>query len=209
MASYADSESLFIDTLSGIETMKSFGTEPFNQAVTSAKYSNFQEKTLQLGRVSISFNLFVELFGSAFIVALLGRATYSVFAGSVSSGSLIAILQMVTILMASATNIAITNIQLQEAKVAFERMYEFASLQPDNLDAKTTMDAGPTVLSFRKLELSNIGFRHIGTPSLLNNVNLVLERGDWVSIIGEVFYEHSSSLFWIESLFFRRIGTGK
>jgi ATP-binding cassette, subfamily C, bacteriocin exporter len=44
---------------------------------------------------------------------------------------MMAIISIASGMIGSVGRLATTNIQLQEAKVAFERMYEFASLSPE------------------------------------------------------------------------------
>ena len=59
-------------------------------------------------------------------------------------GEMMAILSIAVGMVGAIARLATTNIQLQEAKVAFDRMYEFAALKPeaDNISESTKMGGG-------------------------------------------------------------------
>lgn len=65
------------------------------------------------------------------IVVLLGTGSLFVFSQKMTIGSLIAILSITTTIFPSIASLAFANISLQGAKVAFDRMFEFTSLEPE------------------------------------------------------------------------------
>jgi ABC-type multidrug transport system fused ATPase/permease subunit len=81
-------------------------------------------------------------------------------------------------LMASTSNLALVNIEIQEAKVAFNRMYEFTSIKEEN--------KGSTPLSgFNSLEIKNLSFRFAGRKELFKNINISVNKNKCIAIVGE------------------------
>ncbi len=62
-------------------------------------------------------------------------------------GEMMAILSIAVGMVGAIARLATTNIQLQEAKVAFDRMYEFAALKPEenNTSESTKIGEGEIV----------------------------------------------------------------
>ncbi len=98
-------------------------------------YGFFQDRDLPIGQNRNHFNFFAETIGVLLLLMVLGWASYLVISKIIMVGVLVAILQMASQLIPSIRELVLTNIRLQEARVAFERMYEFTSLEPE-YDAK-------------------------------------------------------------------------
>lgn len=89
-----------------------------------------------------------------------------------------AIIGISSSLLSSITNLALASIPIQEARVAFDRMFEYSSLQKELTD-------GETMEELNSIEIKNIDFRFNGRSRLLNNVSLHLEKGKIVCLLGE------------------------
>jgi ATP-binding cassette, subfamily C, bacteriocin exporter len=103
------------------------------------------------------------------------------------------------VLMQSVITVALTNIQVQEAAVALDRLYEFTLLEPEFMPPVTTdADTFATPLkvvdregggtapeTFRQLIVDRLGFRFPGRKLLLQEVSLELRRGEIVVVAGE------------------------
>jgi ATP-binding cassette, subfamily C, bacteriocin exporter len=97
---------------------------------------------------------------------------------------MMAIISIASGMIGSVGRLATTNIQLQEAKVAFERMYEFASLSPEirQNNIKIVQKWG----GVNSLNISNLAFRFAGRSQLLKSVSLSVKKGKMVALLGEV-----------------------
>jgi ATP-binding cassette, subfamily C, bacteriocin exporter len=183
MASFARNESNYVDTIQGAGVIKSMNKEPFFIHSTRRVYDFFQEKIFALGTLKTRFNLITELTGTVIILAVIGVSSFLVLDGDLKLGGMMAVLQMSGILIPAAGRLAMTNIQLQEAKVAFDRMYEFTSMQPE-YDKES--DSGRIVLeSLEELEVKSIAFRFPGRKALLEDVSFRVCRGEMIAIVGE------------------------
>ncbi|MFY9153125.1 MAG: ABC transporter ATP-binding protein [Prolixibacteraceae bacterium] len=76
------------------------------------------------------------------------------------------------------------NIQVQEAKVAFERMYEFSAADPEY----QIQDPGSKLQaqSFETLELRSLNFRFPGKGLLLKDINMLFGKGQITTLFGEI-----------------------
>lgn len=183
MSAYAMNESNFINTMQGTETIKVTNNQNMFTNITKTLYGFFQKRLYDLSMVGLKYNALSEFISTIFIVAIICGASYFVLVGVLTAGSIMAIIQMVSMLMSSASRLAMTNIQLQEAKVAFDRMNEFTDLESE---FDTEIDSlKENVESFEKLEVQDLSFRFAGRKPLLNNVSFEIEKGEMIAILGE------------------------
>ena len=183
MAAYAMNESNFINTMQGAETIKVSNKQALFTDITKTIYGLFQKRIFDLGNIGLRFSISTEMVGTIFIVGIILGSSVLVLRGALTAGSIMAIIQMVATLMGSAGRLAMTNIQLQEAKVAFERMNEFTAIQPEYEQGTDREKAA--ISDFEELKASNISFRFAGRKQLLKNVSFSVRRGEMIAIIGE------------------------
>jgi ATP-binding cassette subfamily B protein len=178
MQSYARNESNYIDTIKGIETIKNNNKELFFSNETNNIYKIFQTSIYDLSRLGLNYATINQIISNIFIIATLGYSINLVLNNILTAGVIIAILQLVAILMSSTSNLALVNIEIQEAKVAFNRMYEFTSIKEEN--------KGNIPLSkFNSLEIKNLSFRFAGRKELFKNINISVNKNKCIAIVGE------------------------
>lgn len=183
MTTYAANESNYVDTIQGVGVIKLHGKENFFSSVTHTFYRLFQDAALKLGKIAIRYQFWTQATSVLFVVGIILWSAVKVLAATMTAGELIAVLQMVGMLMASAATLAGANIQLQEARVAFDRMYEFTSI-PSEKEREAHQPQSITD-SFEELRVENLRFRFPGRPLLLDGINFRLRRGEWITIMGE------------------------
>ena len=180
MAASAQSESNYVDTIQGIDVIKATNREPFFGAVTNAIYGRFQERVYGLVGLSLRVNLAAELISALLIAGLIAITSVLVVQKSLQLGEMMAILTTVGSILPAVASLAMTNIQLQEANVAFERMYEYAHLTPEHAD-----NVPEQAFTFESLEVRDLTFRFPGRALLLQAVSLLIRRGEMVVLLGE------------------------
>lgn len=187
MSAHALNEGNYVDTIQGIDTIKVNNKEGFFASITKQVYGYFQDKTYALMSVGIRFNLIAQIIGAILIVIILTWCSILVLDGRLTLGVLVAIIQISNLIIPAAWRIGLPNIQLQEARVAFERMYEFTSLKPE-YEEKRSSDpksdqARPDII--RRLDMENLTFRFTGQPLLFENVSLTMNRGEVATLLGD------------------------
>lgn len=102
-------------------------------------------------------------------------------AGTLKVGELMAILSVTSTIIPAVIRISTANIPLQEAKIAFERMYEFASLPQE----KRIFSGNTLSEHIQTLSAKNLSFRFPGRKPLFQNISFEVERGEILEIEGE------------------------
>lgn len=184
MAASAHTESSYVDTIQGIDVIKITNRELFFGQVTKAVYGRFQEQVYHLGRLGLRFNLTAEIISAVLIAGLLAVTSVLVVQKSLQLGEMMAILTLTGSILPAVASLALTNIQLQEANVAFERMYEYAHLTPEHPPTDTPPAPGPA-FAFESLAIRDLSFRFPGRPLLLENIALTIRKGELVVLLGE------------------------
>ncbi|SHG10554.1 ABC transporter [Flavobacterium segetis] len=89
-----------------------------------------------------------------------------------------AILGIVGSLLPSIANLALISIPINEAKIAFNRMFEFTSIEKEK-------EEGVSIDEIKSVSLTNLSFRFAGRSELFSNVNIKIEKGKLTAIVGE------------------------
>ena len=182
MEAYSLNESNYIDTISGIGTIKATGREPVFQQATRQVYQFFQQRAYDMGRFGITYGLFSGGIGLVVNLGITGLTAWQVMQGRMQLGELVALMTMASNVIPSVNTLVGTVIALQEARVAFDRMYEFTNQPPEISENYQPTDNN---LSFQELTVHNIGFRFPGRKPLLKNVSFSVRKGEMIALLGE------------------------
>lgn len=175
---YAFSESNFISSMQGIATIKNNNKQSIFQKVNQLIYGNYQEKTFDLGKINIRLSVYSGLFSVLFLVGIIVYTSIQVYHSQMQLGELMAILGIAGSLLPSVASLALISIPINEAKVAFNRMYEFASMKKEEQGVSA-------ITSFENLKIKNLSFRFAGRSQLLKDINLEINKNTCVAIVGE------------------------
>jgi ATP-binding cassette subfamily B protein len=186
MKNYANSESQFVDAISGISDIKVANKESFFSKVGTIIYSSFQEKNYDLGLLGNRYGFWNEIINAGLLIGILILSTLSVLNNTIKIGEMMAIITIGSGMIGSVGRLVTTNIQLQEAKVAFERMFEFSSMSPEKTSYDVENSVSGTKMTVNSIDIKNLAFRFPGKSQLLTNVNVTLNKGHFVALIGEV-----------------------
>ena len=178
MQSYAYSESNYISTMQGISEIKNFNKQPVFKKLNALIYGNFQDKIFDLGKINIRLSLLSGILSVLFLISILSYTSFKVYSNSLTLGELMAILGIAGSLLPSITNLALIAIPINEAKIAFNRMFEFASIEKEVVNETK-------IKTFRSIQIQDLSFRFTGRKQLLKNINLEISKGEFVAIVGE------------------------
>jgi len=184
MASYSANESNYIDTIQGISIIKSTNKQPIFAARISNFFSQFQNSSITLGKTGNRFTLVIETLATIIIIAIMAQTAYFTLHKQLKVGEMMAILSIGIGLIPSSTRLMLTNLQIQEAKVAYNRMYEFAAIEPEEMNV-ALKENNEWNSQFEKLEIKNLSFRFAGRRQLFNHINFQVNKGEITALIGE------------------------
>ncbi|RZL61964.1 MAG: ABC transporter ATP-binding protein, partial [Pedobacter sp.] len=184
MAAYSANESNYIDTIQGVAVIKSSNKENIFGSKIGTLFSQFQSSSINLGKTGNQFNLIVEVSATMIILTIMAETAYFTLEKVLKIGEMMAILSIGIGIIPSCTRLMLTNLQIQEAKVAYNRMYEFAAIEPEDNNVSLVGEKEWNQL-FKKLEIKNLSFRFAGKRQLLKDINLTLKKGEIIALIGE------------------------
>ena len=178
MQSYALVESHYINTFQGITDIKIGNKQGVFSKVNKTIFLSSQEKAFQLGKVNIKLSWISGAISVIFLVSILVYNAIQVLNGTLLLGELMAILSMVGSLLPSVLNLALISIPINEAKVAFARMYNFTAIPPEQ-------EEGENINTIDRITLENVSFRFIGRKPILYHLSLQINKGEIVAVVGE------------------------
>ena len=183
MSAYAQSESNFINTIQGVSAIKNFNRQDVFSELNRHIYGVFQNKIYSLGSVNIALMWKSGLVAVGISMLVLTIGSTFVFNQVLSLGRLMAVLSISASLLPSISAIAMAAIPFNEAKVAFDRMFEFLGLKTEEELSNTVIHEH--LQAFQSLNINNVSFRFPGRPQLLQNITMDIRKGEFVSIAGE------------------------
>ncbi|GMQ31338.1 peptidase domain-containing ABC transporter [Algoriphagus confluentis] len=183
MAAHALNETQYIDGLTGIPVLRSFGKEAeFGNRIDQV-YTYYQDKGYGLAILGNNFSFFTQVIVAVFTGLLFGIGVYLVFEENLLLGELMSLIQVGSSIIPAVAGLVVANIQLQEAKVAFDRMHEVAGLpvEEGNEKAKSTLTPTPTLLT-----VQNLSFRYPGRSQILKGVSFELQPRESLGLFAPV-----------------------
>ena len=180
MGSYAMSESGFINTIQGITDVKSYSVQDSFLKLNEVLYSAFQGKVFALGHTQIGIGVWAGISSTIIQVGLIALCSAFVFYSSMTIGELMAVIGITGTLFPALASLALVMIPINEAKVAFDRMYEIVDAPED----EAGFDEGP-VLPAMYLDVKGLSFRFVGRRLIFSNVSHRFNSGTITSIVGE------------------------
>ncbi|MDN4164542.1 peptidase domain-containing ABC transporter [Cytophagales bacterium LB-30] len=191
MQAYAHNESNYIDTIQGVDVIKITGKQQTYSERTKAIYGKLQDETFSLGKIGLRYGLLAESIGVVLTIGVLLLMSQFVLNGDYKVGELVAVIGISGGIVPSLARLSMVNVQLQEAKVAFDRMYEFIKIKPEATEAEHKKE---NRIRFQSLEVKNISFRFAGRSLLLKNVSFELNKGEIITLLGESGMGKSTTL---------------
>lgn len=178
MQGYALNESNYIASMQGIATIKNNNRQAIFEKVNESVFGNFQEKIFNLGKINIQLSWQSGLSSVFFLIGILIYTSIAVFHKEMKLGELMAVLGISGSLLPSIANLAMISIPINEAKIAFNRMFEFASIEKEK-------ESGIAITTLESIKINNLSFRFAGRSELFSNINIEIEKGKLVAIVGK------------------------
>jgi ABC-type multidrug transport system fused ATPase/permease subunit len=177
----ADMNSILSDTIGGIRVVQIFGQEECEAKKFRAKTGEFQEAGLATQTLQAIFYPSVQLsFGIGQVIVWLwgGRAVLN---GELSAGALVMFSGYVSQFYAPVQSLAQTANLFANTAASAERIYEVLDTNPD---IRSEPEAKPLPEMAGAIELSNVSFGYDSSEPALENINLRVEPGEMIGLVG-------------------------
>jgi ATP-binding cassette subfamily B protein len=179
MVGFAESQSNYVDTLSGIEVIKNHGLSDIFNHQNLTIYERFQDKVLKMSKLSLKINLVTGFLGTFYLVIIILNASSRVMNDNFSIGQLVAVFTVASGIIPLTAHLTFMMVSFKEAEIAFNRMFELVHYKGTRKNGLKTID------SFQHLTLERISFRYPGRSLLLHDFSLQVRKGKITALIGE------------------------
>jgi ATP-binding cassette subfamily B protein len=171
-----------VEDISGVDTIKAFGLEQTRTEEAESRLWRVVQSGFSLQKLGISMGTAGAFVTGIAGIVILWYGGHRVMAGALTIGELMFFSTLLGYLLQPLQSLTSVNVQLQEALVAIDRLYQVMDLdteQPgDRANAEFT---GPS----RGIQLDNVCFRYGCRDHVLKKVSLAIPAGKTVAIVGE------------------------
>ncbi len=166
------------ESLSMIELVKQFSRNNFNIIKYLSKANLSFRSNIKLGKLSFTNDLVIGFIGGLSPIVIISYGGYEIINDRLTIGSLIAFNSFVGYIFGPTNRLININVQLQKALVALERINELFNLSEQKEDLSYKVD------SISCLEIKNLNFSYDGNKNILKDLNLNINSGEKVGIVG-------------------------
>lgn len=174
----SDATSIMSESISGIETIKGFGVEDrFKDKFFfhSAKYTESQIKFTKFGVLPVPVS---DLFGALAVIAVVLVGALEIKSGNLSYESFATFLTTIFFMSQPIAVLGSQFVLMQRAVVALERIEKLLSLEDEE------KGRGESDLENGSILFESVWFSYDGKNYVLKDINLRIEDGETVAIIG-------------------------
>ncbi|MES2207956.1 MAG: type I secretion system permease/ATPase [Pseudomonadota bacterium] len=176
----AENQSFLVETLNGIDTVKSMAVEPewarqWDRQL--AVYVQASFKTTVLASIASSG---IEIISKAVSIAIMWMGAYSVINGELSIGALIAFNMLSTQVSAPILRIAQLLTEFQQISISMERLGDILNTRTELSDNRPNL---PKIVG--KIHFNDVTFRYKpDLPPVLSGLNIAINAGETIGIVG-------------------------
>ena len=183
MEDNAQLTSYLVESLNGIQTIKSYNGEKNVRIDTEFKFIKLLKSILKLahiGNAQEGLKLLVESIGG---VVILWVGAYNVLKGNMTIGSLVSFNALLVYFLDPIKNLINLQPQMQTAVVASDRLGEILDLELEK-DEKEANKVAPLSLQ-GDIIIDNVSFRYGTRRLVLEDFSMFIPHGQRIAIVGE------------------------
>lgn len=183
MESNAQLTSYMVESLNGVQTIKSYNAEQKVKLEAETKFIHLLRSIFSLtltSNIQSSLVNFVEITGGTII---LWAGAYSVIKGNMTMGQLITYHSLLAYFLDPMKNLINLQPQMQTAIVASDRLGEILELELERTE-KETRKAAPADLK-GDIIFDNITFRYGTRAPVITDLSIHINQGEKIALVGE------------------------
>jgi ATP-binding cassette subfamily B protein len=171
------------ETFAGISVIKSFVKEWWFIKKFADSNDDYQKANMELVRLFGFFFPFITFLSGLTVLVMLGIGGLRVINGLMTPGSLVAMFRYLSMLIWPLMGAGFMVNMIQRGAVSLGRINEVLNIEPSIRDSENTSTA-ESAEGVPALELSNLEFSYGEGEPVLKGINLKIERGEWLGIMG-------------------------
>ncbi len=183
MEDNAQLTSYLVESLNGIETVKSFNAERKTTLQTETKFVKLLRSVFKGGWISNLSGSLTSTTASIGGIAILWVGAYQVIDGKMSVGQLLTFNSLLAYFLDPIKNLIDLQPMMQTAIVASDRLGEILDLELEK-DDNEHKKLNPSNLK-GNIEFKNLDFRYGTRQLVLKGINLTIKQGEKIALVGE------------------------
>jgi len=173
------------ETFAGISVVKSFVKEWWFIKKFADSNDDYRKANMELVRLFGFFFPFVSFLSGLTILIMLAVGGLRVINGLMTPGSLVAMFRYLTMLIWPLMGAGFMVNMIQRGAASLGRINEILNTEPSIKNNLTTNQHEPTRTKENVIEISNLEFSYNNENKVLEEINLKVERGQWLGIMGK------------------------
>jgi ATP-binding cassette subfamily B protein len=170
-----------VEDVSGVETIKAYGAERFRMEEGEHRLVRLVQSLFSLQKLSISTTACGGLVSGLAGMVILWYGGHRVIGGALTIGELMFFYTLLGYMLDPLQRLATVDLQIQDALVAVDRLFQVMDLETESSGKQKAAFEGVG----EAIELRNVGFRYGCRDNVLKEMNLRIESGQTVAIVGE------------------------
>jgi ATP-binding cassette, subfamily C, bacteriocin exporter len=170
-----------VEDVSGVETIKAYGAERARMEEGEHRLVGLVQSLFSLQKLSISMTAVGGLVSGLAGIVILWYGGHRVISGALTIGELMFFYTLLGYMLEPLERLAGVNLQIQDALVAVDRLYQVMDIEAESLDDRKAAFQGVG----EALELRGVSFRYGCRANVLEEVDLRIPAGATVAIVGE------------------------
>ena len=177
----AEIQSYLFETLNGATIIKNFNSTEFI-------LNEYEKRTMQsittnwkLNKYGITHGLISNIISTLNTIIIFWIGSASIINGTISCGMLIAFNSLLSYFTNPILNVVNLQNQMQEAFIAAQRVGEILELEPENKLTEQTLTIDKII---GNIKFTNVNFAYGSRKPIYQNLNLTINAGQWVGIVG-------------------------
>ncbi len=166
------------ESFSGIRTIKAYVREPFQEQLITRQLKALRDIYIETNWFGV-----VSMVGASFLTSLcvafvLWDGCRSVIAGRMTLGEVVAVLSLLNFLYGPINSLVATNLRIQQAASALQRIYEYLN------EPRESSDGMPLKVARGAIAFNDVSFAYSGGSEVLKNISFAIEPGKIVALVG-------------------------
>ncbi len=173
------------ENLINVRVIKSFVREDFEKKKFGGANEDLREMSVKASGIVVLIMPVMQLVMNVSIVAIVWFGGNKIIAGTFQVGQLMSFITYITQILMSLTMLSMTIMTFSRAGASSERILEVLNTEPDIIDSPLAKEKDLHVHK-GKVEFKNVFFKYHadGSEYVLKNINVIINPGETVAIIG-------------------------
>ena len=179
MIKNTDFNSILLESLNGIETVKTLGAEKQMQDSIKDIFDDLIKKTTDNLMIQTIRSNLIDFISHCSVIAILSYGVFSVLSKDMTVGTLIMYSSLLGYFLEPIKNLMDLQPEIQNASVAFERLSDMLDLDKEDLNSKTNLEIS------NHITIKDVGFEYSDRERVLKDINLEITSGSSIALVGE------------------------